>query len=150
ETDLRTIVTKTLQLRGWADDARVTADIPTPVPVRADPRRIDVILANLIGNALRHGLPPVTISARVEHDHAVVTVTDHGPGIPDDVLPHVFERFYKADTARVRSEGSGLGLAIAYENAHLHGGTLTAANTPDGGAVFTLTLPLTATPQDQP
>ncbi|MCE4948538.1 HAMP domain-containing histidine kinase [Streptomyces albulus] len=150
ETDLRTIVTKTLQLRGWTDDARVTADIPTPVPVRADPRRIDVILANLIGNALRHGLPPVTVSARAEHDHAVVTVTDHGPGIPDDVLPHVFERFYKADTARVRSPGSGLGLAIAYENAHLHGGTLTAANTPDGGAAFTLTLPLTATPQDRP
>ncbi|MFE4329569.1 ATP-binding protein [Streptomyces sp. NPDC056831] len=148
ELDLRTIVTKTLQLRGWAHDERVTADLPTPVPVRADPRRIDVILANLIGNALRHGLPPVTVSARAENDHAVITVTDHGPGIPDDVLPHIFERFYKADTARTRSEGSGLGLAIAYENAHLHGGTLTAANAPHGGAVFTLTLP-PADPQEQ-
>ncbi|MGW0755979.1 ATP-binding protein [Streptomyces sp. NPDC002814] len=149
ETDLRTLVTKTLQLRGWADDERVSAGLPAPVPVRADPRRVDVILANLIGNALRHGRPPVTVSARAENDQAIVTVTDHGPGIPDDVLPHVFERFYKADTARTRSQGSGLGLAIAHENALLHGGTLTAANTPGGGASFTLTLPFTATPQEQ-
>ncbi|MEV0787603.1 ATP-binding protein, partial [Streptomyces sp. NPDC050423] len=92
---------------------------------------------------------PVTISARAEHDKAVVTVTDNGPGIPGDTLPHVFERFYKADVARARSEGSGLGLAIAQENARLHGGTLTAGNTPDHGAVFTLTLPLAASLKEQ-
>ncbi|MGK5641513.1 sensor histidine kinase, partial [Streptomyces sp. URMC 126] len=72
----------------------------------------------------------------------VVTVADRGPGIPEDVLPHVFDRFTKGDAARARSEGSGLGLAIAAENARLHGGSLTAANAPGGGAVFTLTLPL--------
>ncbi|UNO40369.1 HAMP domain-containing sensor histidine kinase [Streptomyces sp. MST-110588] len=148
ELDLRTLVAKTLQLRGWEGDARVTTDLPVPLPVRADPRRVDVILANLIGNALRHGLPPVTVTGRTAHDQVLITVTDHGPGIPEDVLPHVFERFYKAETARTRSEGSGLGLAIAYENAHLHGGTLTAANAPGGGAVFTLTLPLATAPQE--
>lgn len=68
-------------------------------------------------------------------------MTDHGPGIPEDALPHIFDRFYKADTARSRSEGSGLGLAIAWENARLHGGTIEAANAPSGGAVFTLRLP---------
>jgi two-component system sensor histidine kinase MtrB len=62
--------------------------------------------------------------------------------LPSEVLPHVFARFYKADSARGRSEGSGLGLAIAWENARLHGGTLTAANRPGGGALFTLRLPL--------
>lgn len=150
DLDLRTIVSKTLRLRGWADDERVGTDLPTSVPVHADPRRIDVVLANLIGNALLHGRAPVTVAARVELDTAVVTVTDHGPGIPADVLPHIFERFYKADAARTRSEGSGLGLAIAHENARLHGATLTAGNTPDHGAVFTLTLPLAAAPQEQP
>ncbi|MGW7411018.1 sensor histidine kinase [Streptomyces sp. NPDC054863] len=146
--DLRTLVAKTLQLRGWADDPRVRTDLEGVLAVRADPRRIDVILGNLIGNALRHGSPPVTLAARSHEGSVTVTVTDHGPGIPDDVLPHVFERFYKADTARTRSEGSGLGLAIAHENALLHHATLTAANSPQGGAVFTLTLP--PAPLEQP
>lgn len=140
-TDLRTLVAKTLQLRGWTDDPRVRTELEGPLPVRVDPRRIDVILGNLIGNALRHGRPPVTLAAHVHDAHTVITVTDHGPGIPDDALPHVFERFYKADSARARSAGSGLGLAIAYENALLHGATLTAANALHGGAVFMLTLP---------
>ncbi|NYV78382.1 ATP-binding protein, partial [Streptomyces sp. UH6] len=74
----------------------------------------------------------------------VVQVRDHGPGIPEEVLPHVFDRFYKASASRPRSEGSGLGLSIALENAHIHGGEITAANSPDGGAVFTLRLPLDA------
>jgi two-component system sensor histidine kinase MtrB len=68
-----------------------------------------------------------------------VEVTDHGPGLPEDVLPHVFDRFYKHDAARARTPGSGLGLAIALENARLHGGDLTAANA--GGARFVLRLP---------
>ena len=58
------------------------------------------------------------------------------------VLPHVFERFYKSDTARIRSEGSGLGLSITAENVRIHGGTVRAANHPAGGAVFTVELPL--------
>jgi two-component system, OmpR family, sensor histidine kinase MtrB len=58
----------------------------------------------------------------------------------------VFDRFYKADTARARSEGSGLGLAIASENAQLHGGYIEAGNHPDGGAVFTVSLPLNGDP----
>lgn len=73
---------------------------------------------------------------------AVIEVVDSGPGIPDDVLPHVFDRFYKSDTSRTRTEGSGLGLSITAENVHLHGGTITAANHPEGGAVFTVALPL--------
>ena len=78
----------------------------------------------------------------------MIAVTDHGPGIPEDVLPHVFDRFYKADASRPRSEGSGLGLSIAMENAHIHGGDITAANAPAGGAVFTLRLPPAAPTTD--
>ena len=75
---------------------------------------------------------------------------DHGPGIPEDVLPHVFDRFYKASASRPRSEGSGLGLSIALENAHIHGGEITAANSPEGGAVFTLRLPRDASALEDP
>ena len=69
-------------------------------------------------------------------------VRDHGDGLPPAAIPHLFERFYKADTARARSEGSGLGLAIASENAHLHGGRIEAGNHSGGGAVFTVSLPV--------
>ena len=72
----------------------------------------------------------------------MIRVRDHGPGIPEEVLPHVFDRFYKASASRPRSDGSGLGLSIAVENAHIHGGDISAANSPEGGAVFTLRLPM--------
>ncbi|WP_374205658.1 ATP-binding protein [Streptomyces sioyaensis] len=141
EIDVGELVRKTLALRHWQD--RVEVAVPDGLRARLDPRRIDVVLANLLGNALRHGgtSGPVRLRARAGADALVLTVADGGAGIPDDVLPHVFDRFTKGDAARTRSEGSGLGLAIAAENARLHGGTLTAANAPDRGAVFTLTLP---------
>jgi len=88
----------------------------------------------------------VTVRLTADEAWVMVDVEDSGPGMDDAVLPHVFDRFFKADTARSRSQGSGLGLAIAWENARLHRkgdrvGTLTAANRPGGGAVFTLALP---------
>ncbi|MGW5117965.1 ATP-binding protein, partial [Streptomyces noursei] len=70
---------------------------------------------------------------------------DHGGGLSPETTAHLFDRFFKADQARSRSEGSGLGLAIAWENTRLHGGTLTAANGPHGGAVFTAEFPRTPT-----
>ncbi|MER6873200.1 ATP-binding protein, partial [Amycolatopsis sp. NPDC000673] len=99
------------------------------------------IVANLVGNALRHGAEPVTVRLRGDQAGITLSVEDSGSGLDEEVLPHVFARFYKADTARSRSEGSGLGLAIAWENARLHHGELTAGNRPGGGAVFTLWLP---------
>ncbi|MCZ9340193.1 sensor histidine kinase, partial [Streptomyces sp. TRM76130] len=91
--------------------------------------------------ALKHGGSPVRVSVTAMDDTVVIAVRDHGPGIPEDVLPHVFDRFYKASASRPRSEGSGLGLSIALVNAHIHGGEIEAANSRDGGAVFTLRLP---------
>ncbi|MGI5211444.1 ATP-binding protein [Plantactinospora sp. CA-290183] len=144
EVDVAEAVRSTLRARGWAD--RVETDLSAGVCARLDPRRLDVMVANLVGNALRHGAPPVSVRLRPEPDAIVIEVADRGPGLDPEVLPQVFDRFYKADRARARSEGSGLGLAIARENARLHRdgerrGSLTAGNRPEGGAVFVLRLP---------
>jgi two-component system sensor histidine kinase MtrB len=139
DVDVADQITHCIDARAWLD--AVELDAERGIHARLDPRRLDVILANLIGNALKHGGSPVRVSVREEADEVVIAVRDHGPGIPEDVLPHVFDRFYKASASRPRSEGSGLGLSIALENAHIHGGEITAANSPEGGAVFTLRLP---------
>ncbi|MEU0406917.1 HAMP domain-containing sensor histidine kinase [Streptomyces griseorubiginosus] len=139
DVDVADQITACIDARAWLD--AVELDAERGIHARLDPRRLDVILANLIGNALKHGGSPVRVAVRAADDEVVIRVRDHGPGIPEDVLPHVFDRFYKASASRPRSEGSGLGLSIAMENAHIHGGEITAANSPDGGAVFTLHLP---------
>jgi two-component system sensor histidine kinase MtrB len=146
DTDVATAVSRCLQARGWTD---VGTEVPAGLTVRLDRRRFDVIVANLVGNALCHGGPPVEVTASIQPSgpggtHLAVEVRDHGPGLPAAAIPHVFDRFYKADNARARSEGSGLGLAIAWENARLHGGRIEAGNHPGGGAVFTVHLPLNA------
>ncbi len=143
DVDVADAVRACLRTRGWT--ARVALDLPPGVRIRMDPRRFDVITANLVGNALRHGAPPVTVRLRAEGPQdtgrIVIEVRDSGEGVDPDVLPHVFDRFSKADAARTRSDGSGLGLAIALENARLHGGSIDVANPPGGGALFSLTLP---------
>nr|WP_176963668.1 sensor histidine kinase [Streptomyces sp. 2112.3] len=205
DVDVADQVTACIDARAWLDAVELDADRGTVA--RLDPRRLDVILANLIGNALKHGGSPVRVSVSTEgpagdgggrtgstavsagggpggaggsggaggtgeagepaagvegggpersgkasgegrpgSGKLVIRVRDHGPGIPEEVLPHVFDRFYKASASRPRSEGSGLGLSIALENAHIHGGEITAANLPEGGAVFTLRLPMDASP----
>ncbi len=142
EVDAADCVRKTLQHRHWTDPAQVVPYLEEGIRARLDPRRFDVVVANLVGNALRHGAAPVTVRLYAEGDELVTEVADRGPGIHPDVLPHVFDRFYKADRARTRSAGSGLGLAITLENVRLHGGTVRAANHPAGGAVFTVRMPL--------
>ncbi|MGV9387473.1 ATP-binding protein [Nonomuraea sp. NPDC003707] len=146
EVDVAELVSATLRVRGWTE--QVHTDLPPAVTTRLDPRRVDVILANLVGNALRHGQPPVTLHLTADPHWITFQVRDHGPGLDQAVLPHVFDRFYKASAARARSEGSGLGLAIARENARLHQGDLTVTNAPDGGALFTLRLPRRADAPD--
>ncbi|WP_329135212.1 HAMP domain-containing histidine kinase [Streptomyces sp. NBC_01476] len=145
EIDLAESVRRTLASRGWLGE--VETQLPAALRTRVDPRRLDVVVANLVGNALRHGAPPVRLSLGVRDEGpegawVVIEVTDNGPGIAPGALPQIFERFYKADTTRTRSESSGLGLAITAENVQLHGGSVRAANRPGGGAVFTVEFPL--------
>lgn len=108
--------------------------------VSVDPRRIRQVLGNLLSNALRYSPPgsTITVSARRRGDEIWVSVQDQGPGIPEEDLPHIFERFYKADKSRAEG-GTGLGLAIAKEIVAAHGGRIWAENS--GGACFTFAIP---------
>jgi two-component system sensor histidine kinase MtrB len=161
ETDLAGTVRASLALRGWTD--LVEAHLPEGLRAVVDRRRIDVIVANLVGNALRHGAPPVVVTLAADGAWVTLEVADHGPGLPPEARERVFDRFYKADAARTRGaadaggQGSGLGTAIALENARLHGGTIDVAGAVDGtegaegagrGAVFTLRLPLRRTDEE--
>lgn len=130
-----------------APDRPVTLDAPDPVVVAGDQAHLRQAVANLVTNAVRHtpAGSPIEVSASTADGRAVVRVRDHGPGLDDDALAHVFDRFWQADRARVGT-GAGLGLAIVAGIASEHGGHASAANAPDGGAVFTITLPLTASP----
>lgn len=151
EIDLAESVQRTLASRGWLEQVDTRLPAPGALRTGVDPRRLDVVVANLVGNALRHGAPPVLLRLGARHDGhggawAVIEVTDRGPGITEAALPHIFDRFYKDDTSRTRSESSGLGLAITAENVRLHGGRVHAGNLPGGGAVFTVELPLRRLP----
>ena len=121
----------------------VALDAPEPAVVLGDQNHLRQAIANLVTNALRHtpADAPIEVSARVAGDRVAVAVRDHGPGLDDEALAHVFDRFWQADRARV-GKGAGLGLAIVAGIAAEHGGEATAANAPGGGALFTLRLPL--------
>ena len=123
-------------------DRAVTLDAPAPVVVPGDEAHLRQALSNLTMNALRHTPPgtAVEVGCHLSDGVAVLTVRDHGRGLDDESLAHVFDRFWQSDKARVGS-GVGLGLSIVAAVADEHGGTAAAANAADGGALFTLTLP---------
>lgn len=136
------------RFRAEADHRQINIRLETPsTPLPAltvDPGRIEQILNNLVGNALRYtpegGV--IRLVCEMESHFLVFRVQDSGSGIPEDALPHLFERFYRADRARSRDEGgTGLGLAISRQLALAHGGELFARNQPVGGAEFVLKLP---------
>jgi two-component system sensor histidine kinase MtrB len=137
--DVAELVGAAVANRGWSGHVQLRRE--GEATTTGDSRRLDAIVANLVGNALEHGRPPVRILVTGRADEVLVLVNDAGPGIPVDHVDRVFDRFYKADPARPGGRGSGLGLAIARENARLHGGDLTVASPPGSGATFVLRLP---------
>ena len=114
---------------------------PRPTPVAGDALRLRQLVTILADNALAHspGGTAVAVRIRPEGLDAVLTVEDQGPGIRDEDLPRLFERFWRADNAPVG--GTGLGLSIAAWIVDAHGGTISAANRADGGARFEVRLP---------
>jgi signal transduction histidine kinase/CheY-like chemotaxis protein len=115
--------------------------------VAVDAEQLEKVLLNLLSNALKftEADGEVEVTVRAEGASACVVVRDTGVGIPPGALPHVFERFFQADSASTRRhEGTGIGLALARELVELHGGQIHAESTPGAGSTFTVTLPLQA------
>ncbi|MDG4833082.1 MtrAB system histidine kinase MtrB [Solwaraspora sp. WMMD1047] len=124
---------------------RLTAPDP-PVIAEVDPRRVERILRNLVGNAVEHGEGrPVEVTVGVDDGAVAITVRDRGVGLRPGEEKLVFNRFWRADPSRARQTGgTGLGLSISVEDARLHGGWLEAWGAPGRGAQFRLTLPVRA------
>jgi two-component system sensor histidine kinase MtrB len=118
----------------------------TPVIAEVDPRRVERILRNLVGNAVEHSEGrPVSVALGADESAVAVTVRDHGIGLRPGEEKLVFNRFWRADPSRARQTGgTGLGLSISLEDARLHGGWLEAWGAPGQGAQFRLTLPARA------
>lgn len=145
QTDLIPLVVDTVSdSRAAGMDHNWRLDLPEePALVSADAARIQQVLVNLLGNARKHTPPGTTVTARVQRrgPWMCVDVEDNGQGIPPELLPHVFERFARGDSARSRATGStGLGLAIVQAVAAAHGGAVTVDSVP-GRTVFTVHLP---------
>jgi len=109
-----------------------------PLVVRGDPGRLGRAIDNLLDNAVKWNPPDEPIEVALAA--SALSVRDHGAGIPEEDLPKVFDRFYRATGAR-RLPGSGLGLAIVRQVAEAHGASVSAVNEPGGGARFTLSFP---------
>jgi signal transduction histidine kinase len=146
--DLLTVLfdaTDRFKARAEETDARLEVEGHANIPALGDAERTEQILSAVLDNAL-HFTPEkgkITVYARTTDGKAEVSVEDEGPGIPEEHLPHIFDRFYQVEEARNRKSGStGLGLSIARDLARAQGGDLTASNSPSGGARFSLTLPL--------
>jgi signal transduction histidine kinase len=121
-------------------NVRVDGDVP---PVATDPTQLHRMLAILMDNALKYSEAPIDLSLSREDGRAVISITDRGCGIPEAEIPHIFDRFYRAQGSS-RADGTGLGLALAREiNDHL-GGEIRVQSQPGTGSTFSVTLPLTA------
>jgi two-component system OmpR family sensor kinase len=155
--EVREPVREPLDLRGLLEDARddaraaapdraISLTPSAPVPIEADGDALRRVFANLLRNAIVHTPDgtPIEISLEATEDRATVRVRDHGPGLPPGDPNAVFERFWRDSSSRGRDDGgAGLGLAIVAALVKAHGGTVDAANPADGGALFTVGLPLT-------
>jgi heavy metal sensor kinase len=125
----------------------LTSTIEADLPIHADEALLGRMLLNLLNNAIKYSPSgsTVTLACRREGDHYVVSISDNGPGIPAELQPQIFERFFRADKARARSEGdtggAGLGLSIARWIAEAHHGRLELTRSSPSGSNFTATLP---------
>ena len=147
-TDLTTVTAAAARAAAAVGDPRdvdIVVHAPTHLETDADADRLRQALDNLLANAVRHSPDHsvVTMTLSRVDERAVLSVADEGPGFPEEFLPHAFERFRRADTARARVDGgSGLGLAIVETITRAHHGWVRAANGREGGAVVEMELPI--------
>jgi len=152
--DVITQVSEGLEIQAHEKEVTLKVEVAANLPqVQADEQRITQVLFNLISNALRHTPAggTITVNAELREDRVQVSVRDTGTGISPEDLPHVFERFYRADRSRARSTGgSGLGLTIAKQIVEAHGGQIWAQSWLGAGSTFAFGLPLSAPPVPPP
>ena len=136
-------VAREIQVMAREKGIALRLEISEPVVVLGDADRLKQVFINLASNAVKYTPQggEVVLTLETEPGWAVCRVKDNGPGIPPEDLPHVFERFYRADKARSRGKGFGLGLSIAYWIVKHHGGEITAASEMGKGTTFTVRLP---------
>ncbi len=147
--DLINIVRGTVDLfrvRCDRHDLDLRLDLPAgEAIIRGDADRLQQVVSNVLENGLRYAGAGAQLSIRalVNPTHVVLQIRDSGPGVPDDALPHLFERLYRVEKSRSRQlGGSGLGLAICKQIVDAHGGEIRAANSPAGGLIITIVLSL--------
>jgi two-component system OmpR family sensor kinase len=143
--DLEAVVTDALEVARALDPARPLTVETREAVVVGDPSRLRQLVDNLLANVRAHTPPATPASVDLAHSgtNAVLRVSDAGPGIDAESLPHVFERFYRAEISHTRARGgSGLGLAIVAALADAHGGSVGVSSVPGEGTTFTVTLPL--------
>jgi len=140
--DLLKLLLEQMQRPAKEAEVSLKADLPSSLPMIGDRDRLLELFINLVENSLIYApASQVEVQARSAEENIVVTITDSGPGIPEEHLPHIFERFYRVDQARGQSsDGSGLGLAIAQEIAHAHGGHISVQSKQDMGTTFIVRL----------
>lgn len=148
QIDIKQLVDRICSHLQWlADEKEITLQydrIPTHCYLPIDTDRMTQVMVNLIGNALRHTPEQgrVKISVQGMEDSLLLKIADNGAGIPADALPFIFDRFYKRDPSRSRTEGgTGLGLSIAKGFVEAHGGSITVESEVNKGTVFTIMLP---------
>ena len=120
----------------------VTIAVPPDLDAVVDPAALDRMLSNLVSNSLRHGNPPVTITANRQDRHLRLVVEDRGEGVAHEFVPRLFDRFARSPESRRRGDGSGLGLAIAQAYARAHGGEIVYGPAVPHGARFEVVIPL--------
>jgi two-component system osmolarity sensor histidine kinase EnvZ len=128
--------------QGAADGSVELMGIPATVTVNADSVALSRLLDNLVSNALHHGTPPVHVTLAVQGSWAVLTVSDHGPGIAPELRDNALKPFVRLDEARTRTGNVGLGLALAEAIARAHAGSLTLGQGPEGGLQVQVLLPV--------
>jgi PAS domain S-box-containing protein len=142
--DVRQAVRQAVTTPGIGPDHTVTVTAPDEASGFADPAHLQLILANLLGNAVKYGSPPVDVAVEQGQGEVHVRISDHGEGVPADFVPHLFERFTRAATGVATTKpGTGLGLYFVRQLAHASGIRIDYQPTEPRGATFVLTIPTT-------
>ncbi len=144
--ELSEVVTRAVE-RAQRRGPGITFDVSlAPHPMMGDPATLERAVTNLLDNAVKFSPAEGTVTVQMVDDKVIVW--DQGPGIAEEDLPHIFERFYRSDRSR-NTPGTGLGLSIVAHTVTSHNGWIKASRAPGGGAMFTMSLPVVAPPKSE-